>query len=124
MHLYDVYYRGSAMDCNVRLPNPGPDIRYAQNTNWDRHTLRPVRMADGSWEWTAAAIDHKLFAPTGISSTSPEGQQGTREALAAMRLISSRRSWGWAEVAVVTMRAEDVAANRAALAEGWRLVAA
>jgi hypothetical protein len=121
MMLYDVYYHDSAFDSNTQLPAPTPDIERAVNTNWDRHELLPVTMADGSMEWTSGCVVRNLYASPGVMSVSPEGQDGTRQALSAMRLISHTRSWGWGHVATVTMRAEDERANSAALAEGWDL---
>jgi hypothetical protein len=122
MQLYDVFYKGRAMDCDVPLPPAAPDIDRVVNTNWDHRTLRPVKVG-GSYDWTREIVTRKLYAPTGISSTSPEGQSGTLEALGLMRLISSERKYAWGPVATVIMRVEDEETNRAALLDGWRLEA-
>ncbi len=46
MMLYDVFYKGSAMDSNTSLPKAAGDIRYAKNTNWDGHVKIPVRVGE------------------------------------------------------------------------------
>lgn len=51
MMLYDVFYHDNAMDSDVVLPEPKPDIRYAKNTNWDGHVMHISRTLHGTYEW-------------------------------------------------------------------------
>lgn len=51
MMLYDVFYHGSAMDRDVPLPDPHPDMKYAQNTNWDNHILWVKSVGEGIYKW-------------------------------------------------------------------------
>lgn len=47
MMLYDIFYWGHAMDSNRPLPEkPVAGMKYAKNTNWDRHTMVPK---NGEW---------------------------------------------------------------------------
>lgn len=51
MMLYDVFYHYNAFDRDVPLPDPIPEMKYAQNTNWDKHILYVKRTGDKVYEW-------------------------------------------------------------------------
>lgn len=51
MKLYSVYYYGNAMDKDVPLPEPTPDIKQVVNTNWGGEVLEPRKDGAGNLYW-------------------------------------------------------------------------
>jgi hypothetical protein len=68
MLLYDVYYRGVAMDSHCALPRATSDMTCAQNTNWDQELLVPTRPGMTPAEGTAGNLGWSR-APKGASVT-------------------------------------------------------
>jgi len=123
MMLYDVFYYGQSFDSSTALPNPSGDIEYARNTNWDGHVLRPVKMPDGKLVWAGGIVTLKLYAPQGLSLTSPEGQERYGQLIKSLTgIVASKREFAWEYAGTITLLADEAKGNaRIADAAGWSL---